>query len=135
MTAADFASSGSLDLAVGVAVLGSNGAVSIYPTRPVGAHYPSSLQFGSQTIGTTSEALTTKLYNSSGTPLVISAITTIGAYAETHTCAASLAVGSSCTISIAFKPTSTGKQLGSLSDKDSATVKPQTITLSGVGAK
>jgi hypothetical protein len=135
MTAADFTGSGGLDIAVAVAVLGSKGAVSVYPNHPVGALYPSSLRFGSQTIGTTSKALTTKLYNSGGTPLAISAITTTGAYAETHTCGARLVVGSSCTISITFKPTSTGTQLGSLSVKDTAAVKPQTIMLSGVGVK
>jgi FG-GAP-like repeat/Abnormal spindle-like microcephaly-assoc'd, ASPM-SPD-2-Hydin len=135
LAAADFTGSGGLDLAVGVAVLGRNGAVSIYPNRPVGALYPSSLQFGSQTIGTTSQPLVSKLYNSGGTPLAISAIATTGAYAETNTCGASLPVGSSCTISVTFKPTVTGKQLGSISVKDSATIKPQTVTLSGVGVK
>lgn len=135
LTAADFTGSGGLDIALGIATLDNNGFVSIYPNRPVGALYPSSLQFGSQIIGTTSKVLTTKLYNSGGKPLAISAITTVGPYTQTHTCAASLAVGSSCTISVTFKPTTTGKQMGSLNVKDGATVKPQTIPLAGVGVK
>jgi hypothetical protein len=48
LAAADFTGSGPLDAAVGVAVLGSGGAVSIYSNRPVGAMYPRSLKFGSQ---------------------------------------------------------------------------------------
>jgi len=55
------------------------------------------------------QALTTKLYNSGGKPLAISAITTAGPYTPNLTCGASLAVGSSCTVSVTFKPTNTGK--------------------------
>jgi hypothetical protein len=135
LAAADFTGSGGLDMAVGVAMLGSTGAVSLYPNRPVGALYPGSLQFASQKVGTDSNVLNTTLYNSGGTPLAISAITITGEYSQTNTCGASLAVGSSCTMSITFKPTKIGKQKGSLAVKDNATVKPQTISLNGVGVK
>ena len=135
LAAADFTGSGGLDIAVGIAALGSNGAVSLYPNRPVGSLYPSSLQFGSQTVGIPSKALNTTLYNSGGTPLAISEITITRGYAQTNNCGTSLAVGSSCTVSITFKPTKVGNQKGSLSVKGNATAKPQMIVLDGVGVK
>jgi len=135
LAAGDLTGSDGLDIAVGVAVFGSSGAVSIYRNRPVGALYPSFLQFGSQKVGTTSNALSTMLYNSGGTPLAISAITIAGEFAQTNNCGGSLAVGLSCTVSITFKPTITGNQKGNLSVKDNATAKPETIVLTGVGVK
>jgi hypothetical protein len=124
---------GGLDIAVGIAVLGSTGSVSVYPSRPVAAIYPSALTFGSQTIGTTSTPLTTKLYNSGGARLTISSITATGNYGQTNTCGSGLAVGASCTISVTFTPTYVGKQGGTLNLSDSSTVKPQIIPLSGTG--
>lgn len=126
---------GGLDIAVGIAILGTSGAVSVYPSRPVAAIYRSSLTFGSQTIGTTSAALTTKLYNSGGAHLTISAITTTGNFRQINTCGTGLPVGASCTISVTFTPTVVGKQSGSLNVTDSSTAKPQTIPLSGTGVK
>jgi hypothetical protein len=131
---ADFNGDGGLDLAVGIAALGSSGTVSIYKNHPVGALDPSSLDFGSLKLGS-SKALTTTLYNSGGSPLSISAFTVTGGFTQANTCPASLAVGSSCAISITFQPTRVGSQRGTLRIKDSATTKPQMITLSGVGVK
>jgi len=62
LTAADFTGSGGLDLAVGVAVLGSNGAVSIDSNRPVGGLYPSSLRFGSLTCQLVNIAITIRIH-------------------------------------------------------------------------
>jgi hypothetical protein len=135
LAAADFSGSGGLDIAVGVAVLGTTGGLSIYPSRPVAALYPRSLQFGTQKVGTVSKLLTTRLYNSGGGPLVITSISTTSQYAQTNTCGDRLEVGASCVVSVAFKPTTIGIQLGTLSIKDRATAKPQIIRLSGAGAK
>lgn len=93
LAAADFTGGGGLDIAVGVAVLGTSGTVSIYPNRPVGALYPSSLQFGPQVVGTSSNALSTTLYNSGGTPLSISEITVTSEYAQTNNCGDGLETG------------------------------------------
>jgi FG-GAP-like repeat/Abnormal spindle-like microcephaly-assoc'd, ASPM-SPD-2-Hydin len=135
LAAADFTGSGGLDIAVGVGVLGDQGAVSLYSNRPVGALYPSSLQFGSQTVGTTSPALNTTFYNPGATPMALSEITTTNGYAQTNNCGETLAVGSSCTISVSFKPTKAGTQKGHLSVKDNATSNAQEIELNGVGVK
>jgi hypothetical protein len=134
LASGDFSGEGGFDIGVGNAASKGSGTLSVFSNRPVGALYPSPLQFGSQQVGSTT-TLNTNLYNSGGTPLVISAVTTKGDYSQTNTCATSLAVGSACTVSVTFKPTKAGSREGSLSIKDNATAKPQTIVLSGIGVK
>jgi hypothetical protein len=85
-------------IAVGNATFKGNGTLSLFSNRPVGALYPSPLQFGSISVGST-KTLSTTLYNSGGAPLVISAVTVSGEYLQTHTCGSTLAVGSSCKVS------------------------------------
>ena len=132
---ADFNRDGGLDIAVANATSNSSGTVSIYTNRPVASLFPSPLKFNSQQIGTSSAPLDMKLYNSGGAPLVISGVTVTGDYSESNSCGSNVAVGASCTVSVTFKPTKAGKRKGTLSIKDNATVKPQTVILSGVGVK
>ncbi len=134
LAAADFTNDGGLDLAVAAVGIADAGEVSVHLNRPVGALYPSSLDFGSQKVGTASQLVAT-LYNSGGAPLAISKITISGQFTQTSTCGASLSIGSSCTISIAFKPTSAGIKKGKLSIHDNSTAKPQILSFSGVGVK
>jgi hypothetical protein len=134
IAAADFSGDGATDLAAGIGQLGSSGAVSLYTNIPVGSLFPSSLNFGSVKVGVRSSPLKTTLYNSGGGPLKISSITTTGDFSQTHTCGATLAVGTACTISVTFKPTAAGARKGTVSIKDTANVKSQTIALSGIGS-
>ncbi len=50
-----------------------------------------------------------------------------------NTCGATLAAGSTCSVSITFTPTATGTRTGTLSIADDATGSPQTVTLTGLG--
>ena len=99
---------------------------------------PSSLSFGSVTVGTTSAAKTVTLTNIGTTALTISAIaitgTNAGDFLQTHTCGASLAAGASCTISVKFKPTAKGARSAAVSVTDNAAGSPQKVPLSGTGA-
>jgi FG-GAP-like repeat/Abnormal spindle-like microcephaly-assoc'd, ASPM-SPD-2-Hydin/FG-GAP repeat len=135
LAAADFNGDGSTDFVVGIANLGTTGAVSVYLNRPVGTLYPTALQFGSQAVGSKGKWLSTSLHNAGGGPLQISSISISGPFAQTNTCGEVLDVGSSCTISVTFKPVAAGSQKGSLSIVDNAAVKPQTISLTGVGVE
>jgi hypothetical protein len=93
-----------------------------------------SMSFGSLTVGQTSSAQSLTLSNTGTSPLSISGIVKAGsAFAMTHTCPASLAVGSSCTISSTFTPTAAGAASGSVTITSNATNSPQTISLSGTG--
>src|SRR5439155_57091 len=59
--------------------------------------------------------------------------TNSGDFAQTHTCGASLAAGTTCTISVTFKPTTTGTRTASVAVTDNASGSPHTAALSGSG--
>src|SRR5437667_885355 len=59
--------------------------------------------------------------------------TNAGDFAQTHTCASSLAAGASCSISVTFKPTASGTRTAALNISDNAAGSPQKVTLSGTG--
>jgi len=98
---------------------------------------PTSLDFGSVAVGTTSPAKTVTLTNVGTTTLSITGIaitgTNAGDFAQTNTCGSSLAAGASCTVSVTFKPSAKGSLSGILSVTDNAPGSPQTVSLSGTG--
>lgn len=101
---------------------------------------PTSLSFGNQTVGTTSNPLTTTLTNSGNTGLTISGIVASGTnaadFAVSSNCPlspATLASGASCTISVTFSPAIAGTRTASVSITDNATGSPHTVALSGSG--
>jgi hypothetical protein len=97
---------------------------------------PASLGFGGETVGTSTAAKNVTLTNNLSATLPLS-ITFTGAnpgdFAETDTCAGSLAANSVCTISVTFTPTTTGARTASLNVNDSANNSPQTVALTGTG--
>jgi hypothetical protein len=99
---------------------------------------PDTLTFTSQTDGTTSAPQTVTVQNYGNAPLTLGTIAVSAQYVlSTNGCGPSgtvLTAGSSCTISVEFKPTGTGTISGSLSIPDNAEDSPQTVGLSGTGA-
>ena len=82
---------------------------------PVAVLTPTSLDFGSQLVTTTSSpAKTIMLKNNGNLVLNIASITSSGDFAETNTCGASLPAGMTCTISVTFTPTATGARTGTI---------------------
>jgi len=101
---------------------------------------PLTLTFTGQLITTASAPQTVMLTNSGTAPLTISSIaisgTSSGDFSETNTCpapAATLATGANCTISVMFKPTTTGNRVASVTVTDSASGGPQSVSLTGAG--
>ena len=95
---------------------------------------PASVTYAAQKLGTTSAAKTFTLTNNQPIALTGVTISATGDFKESaKTCGTSLAAGSTCSISIVFKPTATGKRTGQLSVKDSAKNSPQAASLSGTG--
>jgi len=86
-----------------------------------------------QSVGTTSAALTVTLTNSGSAPLEITGSATNGDFSQTNTCAATVAVGAKCTISVTFTPTAAGNRYGSVTVTDNAADSPQTLVLAGTG--
>ena len=107
--------------------------VKIYPLLLT----PTTLAFGNQPVGTTSEPLTATLTNGGLTALTISGITIVGAnptdFSESDNCDGSVAAGSSCTISVTFTPASVASFTATVNVADSASSQPQTISLTGTG--
>jgi Abnormal spindle-like microcephaly-assoc'd, ASPM-SPD-2-Hydin/PQQ-like domain len=104
---------------------------------PVAQIAPTAVAFGNQVEGTTSAARMVTLSNSGNAALNISSMSIGGTggtnFAPTNNCGASLAAGSSCTISVTFKPGLTGNLTAQLSVSDNATGSPQTVNLFGTG--
>ena len=94
---------------------------------------PFLLNFGNQTVGTTSTPRTTILRNMGDITLNISSKTVSGDFSETDNCGASVAAASSCTFTVTFTPTVLGVRTGSLTIVDDAPGSPHTVTLTGVG--
>ncbi len=101
---------------------------------PLAALSPTSLTFANQTVSTTSATQPVKLTNSGTASLTISSISISGDFSQANNCGASLAAGASCTVNIAFTPTTTGTRTGALTIADNASNgSPQTVSLSGAG--
>src|SRR6266571_439586 len=115
-----------------IALSGSSGT-----GTPAASLSPASLSFGNQTVGARSAAQVITLSNAGTASLSISGIaitgTNSGDFAQTHTCGASLAAGTSCTISVTFKPTATGARSAGVAVTDNASGSPQAAALSGSG--
>jgi hypothetical protein len=91
--------------------------------------FPVTLTFTDQLVGSTSATQTVTLFNGGTTKLTVGAISTTADFTHpAKTCTATLAAGSSCTISIAFAPKSTGAITGTLTVGTNGTVG-----LSGTG--
>ena len=103
----------------------NTGPVTLSPTTP--------LNFGKQSVGTTSPPKVVTLTNSGKSTLTISSMKTMGPFALTSTCGSTVATGATCSISVTFSPTSTGLKSGTVTIQDSASSKPQVIALSGIG--
>jgi hypothetical protein len=97
---------------------------------------PSSLTFASTAVGAVSASQTITFTNPGAVALPVKSFTFAGPNSGEFeltgkTCTTSLAAHASCTLQIAFKPTTAGAASGSLAATDSAANSPQTISLSG----
>jgi hypothetical protein len=91
------------------------------------------LNFGTHKVGSSSTQTIT-LTSTGDTPLLIQGVTVSGSSDfTTSSCPASLAVNSSCTITVTFKPSAKQSRSGTLVITDNALSSPQTVSLSGRG--
>jgi len=92
---------------------------------------PRSLTFSNQAVGTQSAPQPITLTNLATSPLTISMITPTSGFTQTNDCPASLANGSSCTIQVAFSPSTGGSQSGVLKITSASTTFTLPVALSG----
>ena len=140
MTAADIATAGAFQVAVGNFPSGA-GCAAYIPTTfyvllasgGIAGVSPSSLSFGNVAAGTTSPSKSVTLTNSGTGPLSIGSIAASGDFGETNNCSGSLAAKSSCTVNVTFNPSIAGAITGALTFRDSAATSPQLVKLTGTG--
>ena len=98
---------------------------------------PTSLLFGNQTRGTTSAVRTVTISNAGTIALPIVSIKLQGAnpgqFEQSHDCPAQILVGESCTVGIAFDPTSTGSKTAVLRITAGGGAAAISVTLTGTG--
>ncbi|MFZ0887844.1 MAG: choice-of-anchor D domain-containing protein [Candidatus Binataceae bacterium] len=106
----------------------------LYAVGPTVMLAPASLSFGTREVGKTGAAKKLTLSNRQGVKLTISGISASGDFSvSSTTCGSSLGARESCTILVAFTPSTTGTRTGTLSVNDTGWNSPQTTSLSGVG--
>jgi hypothetical protein len=83
-------------------------------------------------VGSTSAAQTVTVTNTSAAAITVNSVGVTGDFADTTTCASSIAAGGSCTISVTFTPTVAGGRTGALTANLSTGT--QTVSLTGIGS-
>jgi len=89
------------------------------------------LAFAAQTVGTTSAAQTVNVTNSGDLSLQLTSVAATGDFTAVSNCGAFLIAHTTCAISVAYVPRSTGAAAGMLSIADLN--RTQTVALSGTG--
>jgi hypothetical protein len=106
-------------------------------TAPAVSLSPTSVAFAVTQLGATSAGTAVTLKNTGTGALSITSINITGTnpadFTRTTTCGASLAAGSSCTITVRFSPQAVGSRTAAVSVTDNAPGSPQTVSLSGTG--
>lgn len=124
----DFNNDGKLD------VIAGNGFLLLQTTASLST---TSLAFGNQNVGTTSQPQVVTLTNIGSSTLVIKHIDINGAnskdFAQTNNCGMSLPADSSCNISVTFTPKAKGLRTASLNVGYQGVGSPQSVALSGTG--
>jgi FtsP/CotA-like multicopper oxidase with cupredoxin domain len=107
---------------------------------PVAVVSPTSIDFGTQAVGTPSAPSPITLSNTGNAALVINSINiggaNTGSFSQTNNCpigGAGLAPGVSCTINVIFQPTRARVRNANVTISDNAANSPQTVTLTGTG--
>jgi hypothetical protein len=97
---------------------------------------PNALNFGQQSVGTTSGVKKIVITNHEKVLVNFTNITINGTnasdFAQTNNCT-SLPAGATCSVNVTFTPSAKGTRTGTLTLTDSATNSPQTAKLSGTG--
>jgi hypothetical protein len=103
--------------------------------QPIISLNPTSLAYGTQSIGTASTLQTITVTNTGFAPLTISLVVATGDFNETDNCeAAPIAINQTCTVQVIFLPTATGSRPGILTVYGNVAGGQATATLLGTGS-
>jgi YVTN family beta-propeller protein len=105
----------------------------ITPITPTITVSPAILNFGNQNLGIISQAQAVTVTNSGNGPFNINSITSIGDFAYTSNCPATLNPQASCTLNFTFSPLTAGPLTGLASVNTTALAGSGSISLNGTG--
>jgi hypothetical protein len=110
------------------------GAINAYGLLPYTVQ-PISLAFGNWQTNTSSPPQSVTVTNIGAVALSVDSVTisgaNAGAFSETNTCAGSVSVGGTCTISVVFKPSAGGSSTATLNVNGAGGTGTQIVALSG----
>ena len=116
---------------------GSPQMISLTGTGTVVSLSPSTLNFGSVKVGTSSSTQTITLTNVGTVTLNLTRNVIQGPnkgdFSKTSTCGMSVAAGGNCTITVTFTPTATGARSAAETLTDDGGGSPQSVPMSGTG--
>ena len=117
---------------------GSPQLLNINGTGTIVSVFPSSLSFGTVTVGTSSAARSVTVRNTGSVSLSFTGFSILGTGAGnflifSNTCASTLAAGASCVVKIEFKPITTGAHSATLNISDDGGGSPQLLNINGTG--
>ena len=95
--------------------------------------FPTSLDFGFQSVNTTSASRVLQVTNKQTTPVTITKVTGAGAFGQWSDCIGTLAPSASCSIWVLFTPIVGGDATGTIFITDNATNNPQGVHCHGFG--
>jgi hypothetical protein len=105
---------------------------------PVATLSATSISFASTTVGSSSATQAVTLTNSGTGSMTVTGVSITGAnassFTQTNTCGSTLTANASCTVTVTFRPSTTGALTAALSFVDNSANSPQTVALSGTGA-
>ena len=129
-----------------VTISGTSGSITqqttlqltVTASGPIVSLTPTSLTWGKILVGGTGATKAVTVQNVGASTLNISSIATTGDFALVpvtgkKACGSTLAVGASCKVKVAFKPTQKGLRTGALNFTDNAPDSPQSVSLTGTG--
>jgi subtilase family serine protease len=126
------------DLTTGLGSFNVANLVNAWPTTTTTTHTlslsPTSLAFGTVTVGTTTAAEVVTVKNTGNSALTLTSETVSAPFLKSATtCGTSLAVGASCTVSVEYKPTAASASTGTLVVASNGTSTPASVALTGTG--
>lgn len=92
-----------------------------------------SLNFGNQSVNTTSAAQVVQVTNTQTTPVTITTVLGSNGFTQWNNCVGTLAPSAGCSVWVVYNPIAAGKSSGGIAIIDNATNSPQKIHTTGVG--
>ena len=96
---------------------------------------PTLLSFGNETVGSQSASQTATLTNAGTVAVTINSITATSDYQVTNNCGSSVPANGECTLTVVFKPTTSGKRYGPLTVNTSDAGSPMIVNMTGIGTE